>query len=44
MRIEPVMDTAFVAQAVVQMAALPLDVNIPFQTIMARDMPRIGRG
>jgi hypothetical protein len=33
-----------VAHAVAQMAALPLDVNIPFQTIMARDMPYIGRG
>ncbi len=43
-RIEPVMDVAHVAQAVVQMAKLPLDVNIPFQTLMARDMPYIGRG
>lgn len=41
---EPVMDVAHVAQAVAQMAALPLGVNIPFQTIMARDMPYIGRG
>lgn len=43
-RAEPVMDVAHVAQAVAQMAALPLDVNVPFQTIMARDMPYIGRG
>ena len=42
--IEPVMDAGHVARAVAQMAALPLDVNIPFQTIMARDMPYIGRG
>jgi NAD(P)-dependent dehydrogenase (short-subunit alcohol dehydrogenase family) len=42
--VEPVMDVAHVARAVAQMAALPLDVNIPFQTIMARDMPYIGRG
>lgn len=41
---EPVMDVAHVARAVAHMAALPLDVNIPFQTIMARDMPYIGRG
>jgi NAD(P)-dependent dehydrogenase (short-subunit alcohol dehydrogenase family) len=41
---EPVMDVAHVAQAVAQMATLPLEVNIPFQTIMARDMPYIGRG
>lgn len=43
-RAEPVMDVDHVARAVAQMAALPLDVNIPFQTIMARDMPYIGRG
>ena len=42
--LEPVMDVGHVARAVAQMAALPLDVNIPFQTIMARDMPYIGRG
>lgn len=42
--VEPVMDASHVARAVAQMAALPLDVNIPFQTIMARDMPYIGRG
>lgn len=42
--VEPVMDVSHVARAVAQMAALPLDVNIPFQTIMARDMPYIGRG
>lgn len=42
--IEPVMDVAHVAEAVLQMAKLPLDVNVPFMTIMARDMPYIGRG
>jgi len=42
--VEPVMDVGHIARAVAQMAALPLDVNIPFQTIMARDMPYIGRG
>jgi NAD(P)-dependent dehydrogenase (short-subunit alcohol dehydrogenase family) len=42
--VEPVMDAAHVARAVAHMASLPLDVNIPFQTIMARDMPYIGRG
>ena len=44
MRAEPVMDVALVADAVMQMARLPLDVNVPFMTIMARDMPFIGRG
>jgi NAD(P)-dependent dehydrogenase (short-subunit alcohol dehydrogenase family) len=43
-RIEPVMDVAHVAGAVLHMAQLPLDVNIPFMTVMARDMPYIGRG
>ncbi len=41
---EPVMDVGHVADAVLQMAALPLSVNVPFMTIMARDMPFIGRG
>ena len=41
---EPVMDVAHVAEAVLHMANLPLDVNVPFMTIMARDMPYIGRG
>lgn len=43
-RAEPVMDVEQVAQTVLHMAKLPLDVNIPFLTIMARDMPYIGRG
>jgi NAD(P)-dependent dehydrogenase (short-subunit alcohol dehydrogenase family) len=43
-KVEPVMDVAHVATAVLQMAMLPLDVNVPFMTIMARDMPYIGRG
>ena len=42
--VEPVMDVAHVAEAVLHMANLPLDVNVPFMTIMARDMPYIGRG
>ena len=43
-RPEPVMDVAHVAEAVLHMARLPLSVNIPFLTIMARDMPFVGRG
>jgi NAD(P)-dependent dehydrogenase (short-subunit alcohol dehydrogenase family) len=43
-RVEPVMDVAHVAQMVLHMASLPLDVNTPFVTLMARDMPFIGRG
>jgi hypothetical protein len=38
------MDVADVARAVLHMANLPLEVNIPFLTIMARDMPYLGRG
>jgi NAD(P)-dependent dehydrogenase (short-subunit alcohol dehydrogenase family) len=43
-RPEPVMDVSHVARTVLHMATLPLDVNIPFVTVMARDMPYIGRG
>ena len=43
-KIEPVMDVGHVATAVLQMARLPLEINVPFLTIMARDMPYIGRG
>ena len=43
-RAEPVMDVDHVAQMVLHMASLPLEVNTPFVTIMARDMPFIGRG
>ena len=42
--VEPTMDVADVAAAVLHMANLPLSVNVPFMTIMARDMPFIGRG
>jgi NAD(P)-dependent dehydrogenase (short-subunit alcohol dehydrogenase family) len=38
------MDVQHVAQAVVQMANLPLESNILFMTIMATNMPFVGRG
>jgi NAD(P)-dependent dehydrogenase (short-subunit alcohol dehydrogenase family) len=41
---EPTMDVEHAARAVVYMAGLPLDVNVPFMTIMAAGMPFIGRG
>lgn len=44
MMVEPVMDVAHVADAVVRMAELPLDANVLFQTIMATQMPFVGRG
>ncbi|HEY3950330.1 SDR family oxidoreductase [Phenylobacterium sp.] len=41
---EPTMDVAAVAEAVRYMAGLPLDANVQFMTVMATDMPFIGRG
>jgi len=41
---EPTMDANDVARAVVYMASLPLDANVPFLTVMATKMPFIGRG
>jgi NAD(P)-dependent dehydrogenase (short-subunit alcohol dehydrogenase family) len=41
---EPTMDVRHVADAVVYMAGLPLDANVPFLTVMATKMPFIGRG
>lgn len=41
---EPVMDVNNVVQVVRQMAALPLEANIQFVTVMATEMPFIGRG
>ncbi len=42
--VEPLMDVAHVADAVLHMASLPLDVNVQFMTIMASKMPFVGRG
>jgi hypothetical protein len=44
LKAEPLMDVTLVAQAVVQMAELPLSANVLFQTIMATAMPFVGRG
>ncbi|MCP5367030.1 MAG: SDR family oxidoreductase [Hyphomicrobiales bacterium] len=44
MAVEPTMDVRHVANAVVHMAGLPLDTNVLFMTIMANDMPFVGRG
>lgn len=43
-KVEPRMDVAHVAQAVAGMAQLPLDTNVQFMTIMATNMPYVGRG
>ena len=42
--VEPRMDADDVARAVVYMAGLPLDANVQFMTVMATQMPYIGRG
>jgi NAD(P)-dependent dehydrogenase (short-subunit alcohol dehydrogenase family) len=43
-RPEPMMDVRHAAEAVLQMAELPLDANVQFMTIMATNMPLVGRG
>jgi NADP-dependent 3-hydroxy acid dehydrogenase YdfG len=42
--VEPVMDVQHVADAVLHMASLPLEVNILTMTVMATKMPFVGRG
>ncbi len=42
--IEPMMDVAQVGEAVLHMANLPLATNVQFMTLMATQMPFIGRG
>ena len=42
--VEPVMDVKNVADAVLFMASRPLDANVLFMTVMATEMPYVGRG
>jgi len=42
--VEPRMDVAHVADAVLYIANLPLDANVQFMTLMATTMPFVGRG
>src|SRR5216684_4679693 len=42
--VEPLMDVAHVASAVLYMASLPPDANVQFLTVMATKMPFVGRG
>lgn len=42
--VEPLMEVAHVANAVLYMANLPLDANVLFLTVMATKMPFVGRG
>ncbi|GGF25090.1 3-oxoacyl-ACP reductase [Youhaiella tibetensis] len=41
---EPTFDVRHVVDAIVYMANLPLDTNVQFMTVMATNMPYIGRG
>ena len=41
---EPTMDVSAVADAVLYMAGLPLSANVQFMTVMATQMPFVGRG
>ncbi|MFE5240041.1 MULTISPECIES: SDR family oxidoreductase [unclassified Streptomyces] len=41
---EPVMAAADVARTVLHMAELPLEANVQFATVMATNMPYVGRG
>ena len=41
---EPTFNVEHVVRAVVYMASLPLDANVPFMTVMATKMPFVGRG
>lgn len=43
-KVEPRMDVNHVAQAVVQVVNYPLETNVQFMTIMATNMPFVGRG
>jgi NAD(P)-dependent dehydrogenase (short-subunit alcohol dehydrogenase family) len=41
---EPTMHVSHVGDAVLYMAGLPLDANVEFMTVMATNMPFVGRG
>ena len=41
---EPTFDPSHVADLVLAMARLPLDVSVPALTILATEMPYLGRG
>lgn len=43
-RPEPTIDVTHVADTIAHIVSLPLDVNVPAVTVMAREMPFAGRG
>jgi NAD(P)-dependent dehydrogenase (short-subunit alcohol dehydrogenase family) len=42
--VEPTIDPKTVVEAILYMASLPLDANVLFRTMMATEMPFVGRG
>ena len=44
LQIEPTFDLQHVVEAIIYMASLPLEANVQFMTVMASQMPFIGRG
>ena len=42
--VEPTIDPERIAEAILYLASLPLDTNVPFFTVMANQMPFFGRG
>lgn len=42
--VEPRIDVEHIVRAILYMASLPLDANVPFMTVMATHMPWVGRG
>jgi len=44
LKVEPVMDAQVVADTVMHMASLPEGANVQFVTVMATNMPLVGRG
>ena len=42
--VEPTFDVEHVARSVLHMVNLPLDANVLFMTVMATNMPLVGRG
>jgi hypothetical protein len=41
---EPLMDVKHVGESVLYMANMPLSANVLFHTVMATNMPFVGRG
>jgi hypothetical protein len=41
---EPLMDVTHVGESILYMANLPLSANVLFHTVMATNMPFVGRG